>query len=941
MTSLKPQGSYQTGQVTMVVVNKNLPTGTVTFLFTDIEGSTKLAQDYPDTWEELRKQHDAVLRRAIEAQDGYVFRTIGDAFCAAFQTAVDALQAAVGVQLDFNARNWDGPPIKVRIGINTGNAEIQEDGDYQGYLTLTRAQRVMSAACGGQILLSNTAAELVRNDLPENISLLDVKEHHLKGLPTPERLWQVIARGLPKDFPPLQTLVSVPNNLPVPMTTFIGREKEISAIKQELGSRRLITLTGPGGIGKTRLSLQVAFGIVNNYQHGAWFVELDHVTDPGLVATTITHIFNIHETGGRNSEEALKDYLREKELLLILDNFEQVIKAAILVKELLIVARDLKIIVTSRMPLRVSGEYEYRVPLLPLPVQEKFLSLEQLSQLESVQLFIERAQTAKADFVLTKENGPAIAEICRRLDGLPLAIELAAARVRVLPPQKMLGQLNERLKFLTSSAPDLPVRQQTLRAAISWSCDLLAQPEKLLFRRLAVFSGGATFEAIEEVCNIGDDLDILNEIESLLDKNLIRQIEQDNDIRFEMLETIRDFADDTLVASGEANLIQEQHLLYFHQLATVAELNLVGSNELQWFMRLAEEIDNLRSAVLWGIEHNLEKSIELVYRLSLFWSRGGHNDQVIGWLDLALSNPFLNDQNHKPVNSHKLRAKALLTLGILSTQQGYSRAKSILSECISLLRKLDEKADLAVALAFFGYLGDLEASQESVAISRTIQNKWIQSYCLAWQSQALRLAGGDLQLARRLAEESAELAREIKSPWAVARSAFSQGQIDAEIGALAQARTNFEECFTLFSQSQDKYHANMARTELAHIERRQGNNPVALHLYQAAIFGWNDLGLKPAVARHLECLAMVVATQGYLKEAVHLLGAAMNLREQAGSHLMPGEQIEYDNIFEGVGRQVEEKDIKQWLLKGQEMEMPEAVTYALSLPDTVYDPGLR
>jgi predicted ATPase len=717
------------------------------------------------------------------------------------------------------------------------------------------------------------------------------------------------------------------------LTTFIGRRKEVRVIKQEVGSRRLITLTGPGGIGKTRLSLQVGADLVNDFQHGVWFVELDHVTDPLSVATTITHIFNIHETGGRNSEDVLKDYLREKKLLLILDNFEQVIEAATLVKELLMVARGLKIIVTSRVPLRVSGEYEYHVPLLPLPSQEKPLTLERLAELESIQLFVERAQSVKADFILTNENAPAIAEICLRLDGLPLAIELAAARVRVLPPQKMLGQLDKRLSFLTSSSPDLPVRQQTLRAAISWSCDLLTLPEKLLFRRLAVFMRGATLEAIEAVCNIDNELDVLNELESLLEKSLIRQIDQGDDVRYEMLETIRDFADETLVASGEANLLQEQHLLYFHQLATMAESNLVGPNELQWFIRLTEEIDNLRSAVVWGVEQDLEKAVELIYKLTLFWSRGGHNDQVIGWLDLALSKPLLNVQDHAPLQSLNVRGKALLTLGILSIQQGYSQAEAVLHESIVLLRQLEEKGELAVALAFVGYLGDLEASRESVDIARSIHDKWIQSYCLAWQSQALRLAGGDLHLARRSAEESAELAREIKSPWAVARSSFSQGQLDVALGELAQARTYFEECLTLFSRSQDKYHANMARSELAYIERRQGNNPEALKLYQASILDWSELGLQSAVARQLEGLAMIVATQGSLEEAVHLFGAAMNLRDQTGSQLMPEEQIKCDNIFEGVRKQVEEKVFKEWLLEGKDMEMSEAVIYALSLPN--------
>jgi class 3 adenylate cyclase len=329
-------------------MNENLATGTVTFLFTDIEGSTRLAQEYLNAWESLRKEHNTILRNAIESQDGYVFRIIGDAFCAAFHTVGAAIHAALESQAELNTENWEGPKIKVRMGIHTGPVEIQDDGEYEGYLTLTRVQRVMSAAYGGQILLSNATAELVRNELPENVSLQDMREHRLKGLPRPERLWQVIAPGLQHDFPPLETLSDIPNNLPVQLTSFIGREQQIKAIKQELEYHRLVTLTGPGGIGKTRLSIQVATDLLDVFQHGVWFVELANVTNPAFVPVAIAHNFSLQEIPGRRIIDVLIDYLRDKELLLILDNFEQVIEAATQATELLIRALKLKVIVTSR-----------------------------------------------------------------------------------------------------------------------------------------------------------------------------------------------------------------------------------------------------------------------------------------------------------------------------------------------------------------------------------------------------------------------------------------------------------------------------------------------------------------------------------------------------------------------------------------------------------------
>jgi predicted ATPase/class 3 adenylate cyclase len=911
-------------------MNENLATGTVTFLFTDIEGSTRLAQEYLNAWESLRKEHNTILRNAIESQDGYVFRIIGDAFCAAFHTVGAAIHAALESQAELNTENWEGPKIKVRMGIHTGPAEIQDDGEYEGYLTLTRVQRVMSAAYGGQILLSNATAELVRNELPENVSLQDMREHRLKGLPRPERLWQIIAPGLQHDFPPLETLSDIPNNLPVQLTSFIGREQQIKAIKQELEYHRLVTLTGPGGIGKTRLSIQVATDLLDVFQHGVWFVELANVTNPAFVPVAIAHNFSLQEIPGRRIIDVLIDYLRDKELLLILDNFEQVIEAATQATELLIRALKLKVIVTSRTPLRVSGEYEYRVPLLSLPDQEKPLSLERLVQLESVQLFVQRAQSAKADFVLTIGNAPAIAEICQRLDGLPLAIELAAARVRVLPPQKMLSQLDNRLKFLINSARDLPSRQQTLQATIAWSYDLLTSSEKSLFQQLAVFMGGATFEAIENICEVGNNLDLLTELESLIDKNLVMQIEPDGEARYDMLGTIRDFADDMLVVSGEASQIRSRHLSYFCSLARAAEPNLVGPDELQWIVRLTGEHDNLRAAILWGLKNDFEKVVDMLCVLTLFWSRGGHNEEAVGWLRLALSDPALALVETASLQIRNLRARALLTLGILTLQQEYPEARATLYEAIALLRQLADKPDLAAALAYVGYLGDLDAAQESVDLARTTGNKWVLAYSLIWQSQALRAAGGDLHQAQRFAAKGTELSRNIGSVWAVARSVFSQGQLAVALGELAQARAYLQECIDLFIRSQDKYHANLARTELAHLERRQGRFAEALELYKAAILVWQELGLQAAIAHQFECLAMIAIAQKHFHYAARLSGVAMKLREQTDPQFAPNEQNDYYKSLEELRSQMEGPLFTALQVEGQAMTITEATAYALA-----------
>jgi predicted ATPase/class 3 adenylate cyclase len=911
-------------------MNKFFPTGTVSFLFTDIEGSTKLAQEYPETWESLREEHNTILRSAIESQQGYVFRIIGDAFCAAFHTVGEALQAALQSQRGLRAKAWEGPPIRVRMGIHTGQAEIQPDGEYLGYLTLTRVQRVMSAAHGGQILLSNAAAELARAGLPDASAMRDMGEHRLKGLGAAERLWQITAPDLPENFPPLPTLSERPHNLPVQLTSFIGRVNELHAIKRELSRHRLVTLTGPGGIGKTRLSIQTALDLIDDFRHGAWFVPLEHARDPALVPAAIAHVLHLQELPGSTIAETLKNYVREKELLLVLDNFEQVVEAAPFVKDLLLSAPGLKAIVTSRTPLRIAGEYEYRVPLLSLPEEERDLLPDRLAELESVQLFVERAQATKTDFTLTAENASAIAETCRRLDGLPLAIELAAARVRLVPPQKMLDQLDDRLTFLRSSARDLPARQQTMRAAIDWSYDLLTAPEKMLFQRLAVFIGGATFEAIEDVCTVDGEFDLLNSLESLLEKSLIQQTEDNGEPRFDMLEIIRAYADQALIVSGEADLIQRRHLAYFHTLAHLAEPYLIGPQELIWITRLTREHPNLQAAIQWGLQYDLERAVELLCDLSLFWSRAGHNEEAIGWLKQALSVPSQPGQS-VPITDRKVRARALLTLGVLSLQQDYPDALAILQESIALLREVGDRTNLAQALAFLGFLGDLDAAEESVAIARSTNNRWVLAYCLAWQSQALRIAVGDLQLAQTAAAESTALARQIGTEWGVARSLLSQGQLAIVSGQMERARTFLKESAALFSRSLDRYHANHARLGLAHLERQQGNYNAALKLHQAALLVWQDWGLRGAIARELESIALLAVRQGEPEHAVRLAGGAKRLWEETGTQPTPEEQIELEESLAFARRNLPDALYSSLLAEGQGMTLREAITYALNL----------
>jgi class 3 adenylate cyclase len=467
------------------------PTGTVTFLFTDIEGSTKLWEDNAPAMQAALARHDELLKSSIEDHGGYVFKTVGDAFCCAFPTAPDALKAALETQrrLLSSEREQSGP-LRVRMALHTGAAE-ERDGDYFGP-PVNRVARLLSAAHGGQVLLSLPAQELVRDQLPADTSLMDLGEHRLKDLFRPERIFQLLVPGLPSEFPPLRTLDAYHNNLPPQPTPLIGREKEVAEVCQRLSRPevRLLTLTGPGGTGKTRLALQAAAELTQEFDEGVFFISLAAIRDPQLVVGVVAGTLGVKEEGGQPLLESLEYYLGEKRMLLLVDNFEQVLEAAPMVTEMLSAAPNLKVLATSRILLRLYGEHEYAVPPLGLPDPQRPPSVETLTHYEAVRLFLERSQASRADFSVTSDNASAVAEICVRLDGLPLAIELAAARIKVLPPKKLLDRLSDRLKLLTRGARDLPERQRTLRSTIEWSYGLLDEGEKTLFARLSVFAGG-------------------------------------------------------------------------------------------------------------------------------------------------------------------------------------------------------------------------------------------------------------------------------------------------------------------------------------------------------------------------------------------------------------------------------------------------------------------
>ena len=646
----------------------DLPMGTVTLLFTDIEGSTRLLQQLGDGYADVLAQCRRLLRTAFQTYNGYEVDTQGDAFFVAFTRAIDAVSAAAVAQRILFTYSWpEGGVVRVRIGLHTGEPSL----DLEGYVGLDvhHAARIMSAAHGGQVLISEATRKLVEHKLPDGVSLRDLGEHHLKDIAHPSHLFQLVIADLPADFPPLKTLDTRFNNLPTSLTPLIGREQEVAAVCAQLQRPeiRLVTLLGPGGIGKTRLSVQIAAEMEADFAHGVCFVPLASVSDPGQIFPTIAQALGLrpaedHGQGWPGSGEAhshdksgsyiqqVQAYLRNKHMLLLLDNFEQLVLAAPMLADLLACCPRLHLLVTSQSALHISGEYEFAVPPLALPDLTHLPENENLAQVPTVALFLQRAQAIQSGFQLTKANARTIAQICTRLDGLPLAIELAAARIKLLPPQMLLKRLAHRLDVLTGSMRNLSARQQTLRNTFQWSYDLLSSEEQRLFRWLSVFVGGCTLEAADAVYNAKAEqaMEVLEGVASLLDKSLLRQTEQEGgELRLSMLETIREYGLECLVANGELEVAQQAHAAYYLALAQEAEphlthavgirrrsrnrrnlaqgagLYLTGAEQILWLKRLEREYENLRAALQWSAAHG-DEEMELALRLSsgllAFWT---------------------------------------------------------------------------------------------------------------------------------------------------------------------------------------------------------------------------------------------------------------------------------------------------------------------------------
>jgi predicted ATPase/class 3 adenylate cyclase len=913
------------------------PTGTVTFLFTDIEGSTKLWEDNAPAMQAALARHDELLRLAIEEHGGYLFKTVGDAFCCAFPTAPDALEAALEAQRLLLKERWgESTTLRVRMALHIGAAEERE-GDYFGP-PVNRVARLLSAAHGGQVLLSLPTHEMVRDQLPAGMSLTDLGEHRLKDLFRPERVFQLSAAELPSEFPPLRTLDAYRNNLPLQPTPLVGREKEVSEVCDLLGGdeTRLLTLTGPGGTGKTRLALQAAADLLDDFSDGAFLVPLATLTEAELLLPTVAETLGVRESGEQPLDESLKDYLSERRVLLVLDNFEQVLGAAPTVTELLAGAPGLKVLATSRAPLGLYGEKEYAVPPLSVPDVRHLPDLKTLSQYEAVRLFIERAKSAKADFEVTDDSAPAVAEICVRLDGLPLAIELAAARIKMLPPRAMLHRLGSRLKLLTGGARDLPERQRTLRGTIEWSHALLDEGERTLFGRLAVFSGGRTLEAIEAICDAEGDLpvDAFDGISSLVDKSLLRQEEgPGGEPRFVMLETVHEFAREKLRQSAEAEQIKRVHAEYFLTLAEEAFPELRGPHQLEWLERLEAEHDNMRAALSWALDRKeVESALRLGSALSGFWSVRDYQSEGRRWLGEALA----MDGRVSP----EVRAMALAGAGWLAMDQGdLGRAKEACEEGLELLANEAREEASEARLWLLGFLGWVawqreqheqakQLFEEGLALSQEMSDIWWLATSLsnlAVVSQSL----GNSERATELYYESMGLLREQGDKHSLAINLNNLAMVVYSQGDLGRAAQLTEEAVALFRELGARGDAALGLCNLGWIALLQDDLGRTTDLYRESLsLSW-DTGLNQIVQGSLEGLACLAGAQGKTERATQLWGAAQALHETKGIPRDIDFLAEADARISAVRSGMGEEAWEEAWHKGRAMTLDEAVSYAL------------
>lgn len=820
--------------------------GTTTLLFTDIEGSTKLLNRLGDGYAGVLADHHRLLRQAFAEHGGTELDTAGDGLFYKFGSARAAVAAAIDAQRALRDHEWPaGETVRVRMGLHTGEP-VASDLGLIG-IDVHRAARICDAGHGGQILLSRTARDLAGRELPAGVSLVDLGEHRLKSLVDIEHLFEVQAEGLAANFPPLRTLHDLPTNLPRRLSSFVGREQQVADARELLRKTPLVTLVGPGGVGKTSLAIQIASGMLEEFADGIWLVELGAVADDALVLPTIAAALNVVEQPGRSLRATVLDHLRTRRLCLLLDNCEHLLKAAAEVAYAILAATDTRILATSREALGVEGERVFAVQSLDLPEASLPIDPPSAAKFEAIRLFVDRATAAQPAFQLTDQNVATVLGLCHRLDGIPLALELAAARLRALPVEEVAIRLDDRFRLLTGGNRLSVTRHQTLRATIDWSYDLLSPDERAIFRRLSVFAGGFTVDAAETVA-AGDGVattDVLDLLARLVDKSLVLSDSSTAEARFRMLETIRQYARERLVDAGEAEAVHRRHRNWYLGVVERGKPAFFGGPPpADWLAVFDREHDNLRQALEWSAaEAGAAAGLRLADGLWRYWEIRGHLAEGRQWLDRMLT------ATDGEVSI--LRSSALTGAGILAHMQGdYTAAVTLHEESLDQQRKVGNEVGVGFALH---NLANLIAEQGDYARARDLYE------------EAMPLAVGDRGAALGLVEMADVVSRQ---------------------GGYSDAREVFERAVKIFHQFGDRWAMAFALDRQAAAASRSADHDTARRLHAQALSLSRELGDERGVARSIMHLADDAAREGDLTRAKSLHRESLRMRQAL--HDLPG-----------------------------------------------------
>ncbi len=935
---------------------------TATFLMTDIEGSTRLWEEQRPAMAAALEAHDGLLRAAVEGAGGTVVKTTGDGLLAVFDRPGAALSAAVDGQHALDGRAWPTTtPLRVRMAVHAGSAEVR-DGDFFGP-TLNRVARLMAIGHGGQVLVSSTTVSLAADDLPPGCELVDLGEHRLKDIDRPERVYQLAAAGLRREFPPLRSAAQRLTNLRPAGTSFVGRERELADLERLVAANRMVTLAGVGGTGKTRLAIQAAGDSADHHPDGVWLVELAPVSDPDLIVTEIGRVVGAEAQPGQAPADTIASHLRAKDLLLVLDNCEHVIEAAAEVAERLLGAcPGLRILATSREPLGVDGEVVYAVPSLAVPALAEAdgpnrpaddTEVERADQSEAVRLFVERATATLPTFALDRSNVRAVVEICRRLDGIPLAIELAAARVNVLSAAEIAEGLGDRFRLLTGGRRTAVPRQRTLQALIDWSWDLLDDDDRRLLRRLSVFAGGWTLDAAAAVTGDQDDasappsrtarLATLDGLGRLVDRSLI-VADRAGTTRYRMLETIRQYAADQLAASGDTITSRDRHLALLRRLAVDGEAGIEGPDMLAWLERLDAEIDNLRTALDWAFETDPQAALEMAVGLAVYWNvrliGSEAFDRMTEAARLARSWSTAGAPSPSPARS-ALAARVLSHAAqVQASYTGRPADAALAQDAAAMARETGDERVMAGTLATLAFarvavdgmvpLDGQEGEAARVALELAEQHgDWYRASILA-AAFATTLSAIDPASAESWLVRTAEAARRSGNPFVLGNMTGVRGRVASLAGRLAEAERWMIDARVQYRAIGDRRFDRVLTSELAHVLRREGRLDEAEAEYRSTIRGWQVSGNDGAVANQLECFAYIAAARGQGTRAARLLGAAESLRDAAHAPMTEFERGEYDAAAEGLRASLGEDAFQQAWAAGCLLDADAAVAIALA-----------